>query len=120
MKEAAMISEPTLEKPRYAIKQPKNLSPRIQWLRDYYFQGVQAQVEQRVHLLDHRHALGFPVQRADLLHRPGDLLLPAHLPLRVPADGPHQWSCTRDFWEWSIAERRAWFVKEVMLRYLPQ
>ena len=25
-----------------------------------------------------------------------------------------------DFWEWSIAERRAWFVKEVMVRYLPQ
>lgn len=25
----------------YHIKQPKNLSSRIQWLRDYYFQGVQ-------------------------------------------------------------------------------
>ncbi len=36
-----MLSEPTLEKPRYAIKQPKELSRRIQWLRDYYFQGVQ-------------------------------------------------------------------------------
>ena len=31
----------TLEKPRYAIKTPANLSPRIQWLRDYYFQGVE-------------------------------------------------------------------------------
>ncbi len=29
-----------LEKPRYAIKTPTNLSPRIAWLRDYYFQGV--------------------------------------------------------------------------------
>ena len=29
------------EKPRYTIKAPKNLSPRVQWLRDYYFQGVQ-------------------------------------------------------------------------------
>ena len=26
--------------PAYQIKQTKNLSPRIQWLRDYYFQGV--------------------------------------------------------------------------------
>ena len=25
---------------RFAIKSPTNLSPRIQWLRDYYFQGV--------------------------------------------------------------------------------
>jgi DNA-binding GntR family transcriptional regulator len=54
------------------VKQPENLSPRIQWLRDYYFPG-RAAVEQRVHLLDHRHALGFPVQRAHLLHCPRDL-----------------------------------------------
>ena len=26
--------------PGYAIKEPRGLSPRIQWLRDYYFQGV--------------------------------------------------------------------------------
>ncbi len=31
----------TLGKPRYAIKTPANLSSRIQWLRDYYFQGVE-------------------------------------------------------------------------------
>ena len=31
----------TCAPPRYAIKTPTNLSPRIQWLRDYYFQGVQ-------------------------------------------------------------------------------
>ena len=30
----------TLERPTYAIKSPTNLSGRIQWLRDYYFQGV--------------------------------------------------------------------------------
>src|SRR5512141_858006 len=28
------------DEPRYAIKTPTNLSPRIQWLREYYFQGV--------------------------------------------------------------------------------
>ncbi len=31
---------PTQEKPKYAIKTTTNISPRIQWLRDYYFQGV--------------------------------------------------------------------------------
>ena len=29
-----------VEKPRYEIKTPANLSPRIHWLREYYFQGV--------------------------------------------------------------------------------
>ena len=32
--------EPLKTGPRYQIKKPENLSPRIQWLRDYYFQGV--------------------------------------------------------------------------------
>ena len=36
-----MTHEMVIDKPRYAVKQPKNLSPRIQWLRDYFFQGVQ-------------------------------------------------------------------------------
>jgi hypothetical protein len=31
----------TVKKSAYAIKTPENLSPRIQWLRDYYFSGVQ-------------------------------------------------------------------------------
>ena len=35
------MSTTTLEKPRYTVKEPANLSPRIRWLRDYYFQGVQ-------------------------------------------------------------------------------
>ena len=30
----------TTEKPRFAIKESKNLSTRVQWLRDYYFEGV--------------------------------------------------------------------------------
>ena len=31
----------TCAPPCYAIKTPTNLSPRSQWRRDYYFQGVQ-------------------------------------------------------------------------------
>ena len=30
----------TEAQPRFEIKSPTNLSPRIQWLRDYYFIGV--------------------------------------------------------------------------------
>jgi trans-4-hydroxy-L-proline dehydratase len=31
------------DQPAYALKTPENLSPRIQWLRDYYFSGVKRQ-----------------------------------------------------------------------------
>ena len=30
----------TIEKPRFTIKEPKYLSARVRWLRDYYFEGV--------------------------------------------------------------------------------
>ena len=29
-----------IEAPHYSIKSPTHLSSRIQWLRDYYFQGI--------------------------------------------------------------------------------
>ena len=35
----------TCSQPSASLKQPNNLSPRIQWLRDYYFQGVQRSLE---------------------------------------------------------------------------
>jgi trans-4-hydroxy-L-proline dehydratase len=35
----ATTETPTKQR-HYHVKQPTNLSPRIQWLRDYYFKGV--------------------------------------------------------------------------------
>jgi len=29
-----------VEKTKYQIKESRNLSPRVKWLRDYYFKGV--------------------------------------------------------------------------------
>ncbi len=34
------MSTLTVEKPKFEIKQPKLLSERVRWLRDYYFQGI--------------------------------------------------------------------------------
>ncbi len=33
-------TETPTKQTHYPVKQPTNLSPRIQWLRDYYFKGV--------------------------------------------------------------------------------
>jgi hypothetical protein len=78
--------------PRHSIKEPKNLSPRIQWLRDYYFQGV--------HRKWNNEFEGFTT---------GAFQQAAHKVL-LP----------EDFWKWSLPERSAWFVREVMVSYLPQ
>jgi pyruvate-formate lyase len=105
--------------PKYAIKEPKNLSPRIQWLRDYYFQGVNRawnnewvswttgtpwdfQYEElSFYIVPETYAFFSPF-RAAFQQTAKPVMLPP------------------DFWSWSIAERKAWFVKEVMVEYMPQ
>jgi pyruvate-formate lyase len=104
---------------RHAIKEPTNLSPRIQWLRDYYFQGLNRawnnewiswttgtpwdfQYEELPFYIVPESYAFFPTFRAAFKQTARPVELP-------PA-----------FWSWSIPERKAWFVKEVMVNYLPQ
>jgi formate C-acetyltransferase len=114
-----MKNSPTLAPTKFAIKTPENLSPRIQWLRDYYFSGTQRswnneatawttgtpwdfQYEEfNFYIVPETYAF-FPTFRAAFKQtaRPVDL---------------HP-----SFWKWSIVERKAWFLKEVMVNYLPQ
>jgi len=107
------------EKPRYAVKEPYNLSPRIQWLRDYYFQGVKREwnneftswttgtpwdfeyEELPFYIVPETYSF-FPTFRACFHQTARPVALPP------------------DFWSWSLPERKAWFVKEVMVDYVPQ
>ena len=104
--------------PKVAIKQPSNLSPRIQWLRDYYFQGLDRSwnnewtswttgtpwdfqyEELPFYIVPETYAF-FSTFRASFKQTAQPVDLPA------------------DFWSWSLPERKAWFVKEVMVNYLP-
>ena len=105
--------------PSYAIKESKNLSSRIQWLRDYYFQGVNRawnnewvswttgtpwdfQYEELPFYIVPETYAFFSTFRAAFKQTAKPVTLPS------------------DFWSWSIAERKAWFVKEVMVAYMPQ
>jgi formate C-acetyltransferase len=105
--------------PKYTVKTPRNLSPRIRWLRDYYFAGVRRPwnneftgfttgtpwdiqfEEMSFYIVPETYAF-FPTFRSAFRQT-------AH-----PVD------LHPDFWRWSIAERRAWFVREVMVNHLPQ
>ncbi|MFH2007685.1 MAG: pyruvate formate lyase family protein [bacterium] len=103
----------------YGLKQPHGLSPRIQWLRDYYFQGVERAWNNEFTcfttgkpwdvLYDELTFYIVPESYAFFQPFRGSTLQAA-LPVTLP----------RKFWQWSLAERRAWFIKEVMVRYLPQ
>jgi len=111
----------TAEKPLEArpIKEPRNLSPRIRWLRDYYFKGEERAWNNEF--------------TAWTTGTPWDIIFDEFTFYIVPEtyaflqtfrssfqQAARPVELHHDFWKWSLPERKAWFIKEVMLNYVPQ
>jgi trans-4-hydroxy-L-proline dehydratase len=108
-----------LEKPTYAIKTPKNLSPRICWLRDYYFQGVGRAWNNEYTAWTTGAPWDFQYNESNYY------IVPETYAFLQTFRSSFQQTARPvtlhpDFWNWSLPERRAWFNKTVMVRYLPQ
>jgi trans-4-hydroxy-L-proline dehydratase len=108
-----------LEKPRYAIKTPTNLSSRIQWLRDYYFQGVGRTWNNEYTSWTTGTPWDFQYNELTFYIVPETYAFlqtfrSAFKQVARPV------TLYPDFWKWSLPERRAWFNREVMLKYLPK
>ncbi len=101
------------------IKQPHDLSPRIQWLRDYFFAGTERR-------WNNEFTAWTTGTAWDELYDE----LSFHI---VPETYPFlQTFCTSyrqaarpvplgaDFWKLSLPERRAWFVRQVLVEHLPK
>ena len=109
----------TPDKPKFAIKQPKNLSPRIQWLRDFYFQGLERKWNNEFVPWSTGTPWDFQFQEGQFY------IVPEVYTFLSTFTGAFIQTARRvelhpDFWEWSLPERKAWFVKEVMVHYMPQ
>ena len=103
---------------RFKIKQPKNLSARIQWLRDYYFKGYNRNWHND--LCSWTTGTPWDLQYNEALF----YIVPEAFMLLATMKGSFRNAAKpvaldQDFWKWSLAERRAWFNKEVMTKYLP-
>jgi len=114
-----MTHEMVIDKPRYAVKQPKNLSPRIQWLRDYFFQGVQRRWNNEFTSWTTGTPWDFQYNELTFYIVPETYFYlqtfrSSFKQMARKVDLPP------DFWSWSIPERRAWFVKQVMVHYVPR
>ena len=101
------------------LKQPHGLSPRIRWLREHFFRGVERPWnnewacystgtpwdvlydELSYYIVPETFAFLQPF-RASTLQASSDIPLP------------------KGFWRMSLPERRAWFIREVMVEHLPQ
>jgi len=113
------MSTPTQEKPKYAIKTTTNISPRIQWLRDYYFQGVKRKWNNEFTAWSTGTEWDFQYHEMTFYIVPETYFyLPTFRSSFRQVSRPV--ALHEDFWKWSIAERRAWFTHEVMVKYLPQ
>jgi len=102
-----------------AIKTPFGLSPRVEGLRSYYFQGADRSWNNEFTAW----TTGTPwdVQFNELTY----YIVPEVYPLLGAMRSSYRLAARRvalrdDFWSLSLPERRAWFVKEVMARYVPK
>ncbi|MDX9953666.1 MAG: pyruvate formate lyase family protein, partial [Anaerolineae bacterium] len=112
-----LCAEP--EAPRYAIKTPHNLSPRIRWLRDYYFQGVNRAWNNEFTAWTTGTPWDFQYEELNFYIVPETYAFfrtfrAAFKQTARPV------TLHPDFWTWSLPERKAWFNREVVVRYLPQ
>ncbi|MEW5723959.1 MAG: pyruvate formate lyase family protein, partial [Thermodesulfobacteriota bacterium] len=107
------------EERAYRIKEPRGLSPRIKRLRDFYFQGVHRAWNNEFSawttgtdwdvVFDEMSFYIVPETYAFMTTFRASFLQAAR-PVKLAPD----------FWKWSLVERRAWFIKEVMVNCLPQ
>jgi trans-4-hydroxy-L-proline dehydratase len=109
----------TCVRPGASIKQPHNLSPRIQWLRDYYFQGTARSWNNE--FTAWTTAMPWDFQYEELAF----YIVPETYTFFDTFRGCFRQTARPvrldpDFWRWSLPERKAWFVREVMVNYLPQ
>ena len=103
----------------YSIKQPRNLSPRIQWLRDYYFQGVQRNWNNEYTAWTNGARWDFQYEEASFHIVPETYAFLKTFRSSYKQTG-QKVNLPPEFWGWRLPERRAWFTREVMVNYLPQ
>lgn len=113
------MSMSTAESLHPKLKEPANLSPRIKNLRDYYFKGIERAWNNEF--------------TAWTTGTPWDVVFDETTFYIVPETYPFMQTFRssmyqaarpvtlhKDFWSWSLPERKAWFMKEVMVNCVPQ
>lgn len=103
----------------FKIREPEGLTPRIKWLRDYYFKGA----SRRWNNETTSWTTGTPwdVQYNELTF----YIVPETYALMQTIHSSYRLSARKvelhpEFWSWTLPERRVWFNKEVMVKYLPK
>ena len=104
---------------KYKIKETSNLSPRVKWLRDYFFEGVNRKWNNELVSFSNG-------EEWDIVHEESHFYVAPEMYglIQLGSVCLKQMSKKVDlpngFWEKTLPERRAWFVDEVMVNRMPQ
>jgi formate C-acetyltransferase len=105
-------------KENFRIREPEGLSPRIKFLRDYYFEGARRKWNNET--TSWTTGTPWDIQYNELtfyiVPETYTLMQTIHSSYRMAA---RKVDLPAGFWKLSIPERRAWFTKEVMVKRLP-
>ncbi len=104
---------------QHQIKETKGLSKRIVRLRDYYFKGADRAWNNQA--TSWTTGTGWDVQFNEMTFYivPETYMLMQSL-LSSYRQSARPVALPDDFWDKSLVERRAWFIREVMVNYLPK
>ena len=102
----------------HAIKEPGTLSPRVKWLRDYYFRGTERNWNNEY--LIYTTGTPWDIQFDEITY----FIVPetyAFFNAFVVScrQSAQKVQTPPDFFTWTIPERKAWFTKEVVTKHMP-
>lgn len=101
------------------IKRPKNLSPRVKWLRDYYFQGFER--EWNNEYLSFGTGAPWDVYTDEtFVYTMHDIMRTIETVDNATKLASRQIPVPDDFFDWRLVERKSWFTKEVMVNHVPK
>jgi formate C-acetyltransferase len=107
------------DKPKYTIKQPKSLSERVRWLRDYYFQGVHRKWNNEATSWTTGTPWDFQYNELSFYIVPETYFYIPTFRASFCQTAKKVDLCP-EFWSMSLPERRAWFLHETMVKYVPK
>ncbi|MDR1806224.1 MAG: hypothetical protein LBQ80_05610 [Clostridium sp.] len=114
-----MEKQAVTKRDEHGVKMPYNLSPRIKWLRDYYFLGTKRAWNNAFLPF----TTGTPwdeLYEEQTFYNAPETYCFYNTMIKSYRQGAYPVTLPQGFWELSLPERRAWFLQEVMTEYVPQ
>lgn len=100
------------------IKEPKNLSKRVKWLRDYYFQGIERAWNNEYKCFTTGKIYDFLFDELTYYIVPETISFYQTFTSSSRQSGK-EISLPNNFWALSLKERRATFLKEIIVNNMP-